>query len=1118
MGKPNGEESIFDAARELPPGERASYFDKVCGGDAALRQRLERLLDSYERSSGFLEESSNLAARPTAFISVPLTERVGDRIDHYKLVQQIGEGGCGVVYLAEQEEPVQRRVALKLIKLGMDTKQVIVRFEAERQALALMDHPNIAKVLDGGATVTGRPYFVMELVQGIRITDYCDENNLPTRDGLNLFVQICRAIQHAHQKGIIHRDIKPSNILVTLHDGVPVPKVIDFGIAKATQGRLTDRTLFTAFEQFIGTPAYMSPEQAERSGLDIDTRSDVYSLGVLLYELLTGQTPFDANKLAASGFDAMRHTIREQEPERPSTRLSAMLKTDLTTMAKQRQIEALRLIHLVKGDLDWIVMKALEKDRTRRYETADGLARDIERHLKNEPVSAHAPSHLYRFGKFARRNKAALATATIIAVLLIVGVMVSTWQAVRATRAERVQRELRQQATERLWGSYLAQARANRWSGRAGRRFDSLDVLARAAALRPSLELRNEAIACMALADVRIAREWEGYPAGTHIVSFDDDLSRYARSDHKGNISVRRVSDDREIISLAGSGTPVEWVLRFSPDGRWLAAIYGNAGRLRVWDLRGGTAVLSLETGVHQAALDFSPDGNSIVVGQADGSIVFYDLPSGQQRKLPGSTVLAEPHTIRFSPAGGQLAISSATHNTVHVRDARDGQLLRSLPHNNAVRALGWHPGGRWLAAPCADGCVYVWDWATGQRSFVLPGDPNSVATHAAFSRGGHLLASTGWDGALHLWDAQTGKLLLTRTGGSACQFSRDDNLLGFTREGSKLSLLELAHTGELRTLGKGGANPSAADFAKDGRLMTSVCNEGVRLWDALAVNELCLIPSEHAFSALFHPDGKSLFTSGGSGLQRWPIKAEAGTNQLRLGPPEEFGSSRGFGVACLSRDGRRIIAAHGDDAHIYDLEQPANVVVLKSHPNVAFVSISPDNKWAATGTWKGSGVKVWDAQTGLLVRNLPVEGNANVAFSPDGKWLVSGASEAYRFWKVGVWDSAHAIGRVGAADLWGEMAFAPDGKMLAIAKSRGLIQLIEPNTGQELATLDAGPQTPLCFSPDGSELTVRGQHEYIQIWDLRLVRQGLAAMQLDWNLPAYPAKTESENSVGRKH
>jgi len=222
--------------------------------------------------------------------------------------------------------------------------------------------------------------------------------------------------------------------------------------------------------------------------------------------------------------------------------------------------------------------------------------------------------------------------------------------------------------------------------------------------------------------------------------------------------------------------------------------------------------------------------------------------------------------------------------------------------------------------------------------------------------------------------------------------------------------------------------------------------------------------------------------------------------------------------VACLSRDGRRIIAAHGDDAYIYDLEQPANVVVLKSHPNVAFVSISPDNKWAATGTWKGSGVKVWDAQTGLLVRNLPVEGNANVAFSPDGKWLVSGASEAYRFWKVGVWDSAHAIGRVGAADLWGEMAFAPDGKMLAIAKSRGLIQLIEPNTGQELANLDAGPQTPLCFSPDGSELTVRGQHEYIQIWDLRLVRQGLAAMQLDWNLPAYPAKTESENSVGRKH
>lgn len=375
--------------------------------------------------------------------SVPLTERIGDRIGCYKLLQQIGEGGCGVVYMAEQQEPIKRRVALKVIKLGMDTREVIARFEAERQALALMDHPHIAKVLDAGATEKGRPFFVMELVRGIKITDYCDQNKLSTRERLDLFAQVCQAVEHAHQKGIIHRDIKPSNILVALHDGVPIPKVIDFGLAKATAGQtLTDKTLFTAFDQFIGTPAYTSPEQATMSGLDIDTRSDIYSLGVLLYEILTGRPSFEPRVLLIAGLDEMRRIIREDEPLKPSTRLSTLDADEQTKVAKRRQSEPPKLIQLVRGDLDWIVMKCLEKDRNRRYKTASGLGADIRRHLNGEPVLARPPSNLYRFQKLVWRNTLGPGTGrSSLAVLMAAGILLlaaGIWVVFHSAAPERI--------------------------------------------------------------------------------------------------------------------------------------------------------------------------------------------------------------------------------------------------------------------------------------------------------------------------------------------------------------------------------------------------------------------------------------------------------------------------------------------------------------------------------------------------------------------------------------------------------------------------------------------------------------------------------------------------------
>jgi eukaryotic-like serine/threonine-protein kinase len=421
------ERRIFDQAIDLAPAEREPFVRQACGADEILYQRLLDLLAAHDVTTAYLSG----APRRTIGIQIedPPEEQPGATIGRYRLLERVGEGGCGTVYVAEQKEPVRRRVAFKIIKLGMDTKSVVARFEAERQALAMMDHPNIAKVFDAGATERGRPFFVMELVRGIPITHYCDQNNLNTHARLELFIKVCHAIQHAHQKGIIHRDIKPSNILVTVNDGQPVPKVIDFGIAKATEGKITDATIYTQLHQFMGTPAYMSPEQAEMTSLDIDTRSDIYSLGVLLYELLAGRPPFDPRELMAIGLDEMRRTIREEEPARPSTKLATLLGDELSTTAKRRSTLPPTLVRQLAGDLDWIAMKCLEKDRTRRYETANGLAADLRRHLNNELVLARPPSTAYRFQKTCQRNKTAFAVAALFAVVLVFATTFSAWQA-----------------------------------------------------------------------------------------------------------------------------------------------------------------------------------------------------------------------------------------------------------------------------------------------------------------------------------------------------------------------------------------------------------------------------------------------------------------------------------------------------------------------------------------------------------------------------------------------------------------------------------------------------------------------------------------------------------------
>ncbi len=460
------EVDIFCAACEIEPGdERNAFVKEACAGDDGLYAAVQQLLAVQEEGEGFFQEGcptsistdefvQTLAEHPEVLqvedVAVPVDEEIGRQIGPYRLIEKIGEGGGGSIYLAEQSTPIRRQVAFKIIKLGMDTKSVIARFEAERQVLAMMEHPHIAKVFNAGATEKGRPYFVMELVHGTKVTTYCDEHCLDISQRLELFVQICHAIQHAHRKGIIHRDIKPSNILIENRDGVPEPRVIDFGVAKATDGqRLSDDTIFTACEQFIGTPAYMSPEQADLAELDIDIGSDIYSLGVLLYELLTSMTPFDQSELIKSGLSEMRRIVREVEPPRPSVKLSGLPSGELEHIARCHDVEPQRLIALLKGDLDWIVMKALEKDRDRRYRTADGFAEDVQRYLDHEPVLARPPSRRYRFRKLVRRNKGVFASIAAISLTLFAGFGTSSWLFVKEREARQSESRLREEAEVR---------------------------------------------------------------------------------------------------------------------------------------------------------------------------------------------------------------------------------------------------------------------------------------------------------------------------------------------------------------------------------------------------------------------------------------------------------------------------------------------------------------------------------------------------------------------------------------------------------------------------------------------------------------------------------------------
>jgi eukaryotic-like serine/threonine-protein kinase len=1109
--------SIFGRALDMQsPAQRASYLDEACQGNAALRAEVEGLIGAVARAGDFLA-------------SPAVAEEVGASIGPYKLLEQIGEGGMGLVYMAEQQQPVRRLVALKIVKPGMDSRQVIARFEAERQALAMMEHASIAKVLDAGTTASGRPYFAMELVKGVPITKYCDQRHLTIKQRLELFIPACQAIQHAHQKGIIHRDLKPTNVLVAEYDNQPVPKIIDFGVAKATAQKLTEKTMFTGFGQLIGTLEYMSPEQAKLNQLDIDTRSDIYSLGVLLYELLTGTTPFDHAHLCTVAFDETLRIIREVEPPRPSTKIGSS--QTLATIAANRSAEPARLGRQLSGDLDWIVMKCLEKDRNRRYETANGLAMDLRRYLANEPIVARPPSKAYRLWKFAQRNRGPVLSALLVLLALVGGMIGTTWNMMRATKAEaaavnearqkeaalRASQQSERESKDQLWLSLYERARAGRYSRQPGQRLDSLAALAAAAHIRPDAALRDEAIAAMALPDVKRAAAWQSSPPGSAAVAYGGQYRFYARADASGGISIRSIPDDQEIRRIV-SGAILGKYLHFSPDDRFLLGLVEGYA-LRVWRVGDGQPALHEELdGCRSHA--FSPDGRLLAIGQRE-RVLCFDLATGQEVRrfrLPGPA-----HTLAFHPDGSKLAIGYFNSNVVSVYDAASGAPVADLAVGAiSDQVVAWHPDGERLAVTGSDPRIQIWNVAAKRKVATLDGHTQYVAV-LTFHPDGELLASHGWDGQLLLWHPSTGRQLMRLTSVSAPQFSANGRWLGVAWHGERADCLEVTAAGEYRTLvssagaGRGGYGSGA--ISPDGRLLAVGMDEGARLWDLHSGRELAALPPRTT-SVFFegNADPKvssggpacSLLTCGSGGLLRWPLTSDdLEHGHLTIGPPQQISALPHAKFARRS-DGRALAAVtdEGRNNKILDLETATVRQELGSHPLGGVQALSGDGRWAASCGWHSDRVRLWNAATGQMVHEWVLGKQTWVDFTPDSRALVVARGDEFVFWDLQTLQPIRRLSR-DITQFPGHVAFSSGGRLMALEMAPAVIHLKEAATGRTVAKLEdpyGDRATWQDFTPDGTQLVVVSKFaSAIHIWDLRIIRARLKEMNLDWDWPEFP-------------